>query len=415
MITPPHEPPYITVLRSKLGTTSEARAWKAVRELTRQPAPAGHARTALTLAGQFATKLTSPHTDKLLKLWPESTDPEIFAELVLAPAFVREGRTELTLTKVASAPGLRHLTALRSLRFERCRTLSDLSEVGELTGLTELDLSGCVSVADVAPLAALTALSSLDLQGCTLVSDLSPLLKLHELRALNLMQTSVASLDGIGAGMPLLENLDLHSCRALRDITPLSGLRRLTTLWLSGNPNLNGLTGLGHHPRLTSLGTPTCPLTDLDALSRLPALTELTVYKRNRLTSLKGLEEHPSISEVHLLETDRLKDFSALATMPALRELSLYQLHHLSDLTAFTGLAHLERLVMYQGRRLHSLGDIKLPALRSLNLYDCESLTDLGDMSGLPALSEVRIKGCPNLPATTATDLRSLGIEVHLS
>src|SRR6478752_1245256 len=197
MITQPHEPPYVTALRPKLATASEARAWKAVRELARHPAAAAQARTALTLAGRFAAKLTSPHTDKLLKLWPESADPEVFAELVLAPAFVREGRTELTLTKVASVPGLRHLTALRSLRFEGCRNLSDLSELAGLTGLTELDVSGCVSVADVGPLAGLAALSSLNLQGCSLVSDISPLMGLHELRALNLMETSTASLDGI--------------------------------------------------------------------------------------------------------------------------------------------------------------------------------------------------------------------------
>ncbi|MET8388866.1 hypothetical protein ABZV14_38380 [Streptosporangium canum] len=243
------------------------------------------------------------------------------------------------------------------------------------------------------------------------MSDISPLMGLRELRTLSLMETSTASLDGIAEGMPRLEDLNLQYCRALRDIEPLSGLRHLTALWLSGSPNVNGLDSLGHHPHLTSLGAPTCPLTDLRALSRLPSLTEIIVVKRNRLTSLDGLEGHPSIREIYLVETERLKDHSALAAMPVLRELSLHRLHHLADLSAFSGLAHLERLVIHQGRLLHSLGEIELPALRSLSLYDCESLTDLGDLSGLPALSKILIQGCPKLPATTAADLTARGIE----
>lgn len=44
---------------------------------------------------------------------------------------------------MTSLRGLRHLTMLRDLHIDRCKEITDLTEVGALTALTRPDLNGC--------------------------------------------------------------------------------------------------------------------------------------------------------------------------------------------------------------------------------------------------------------------------------
>lgn len=105
---------------------------------------------ALKLAAQLAP-VADLALDTLLRLWPTAGDPDGYAAALLAPAFRREGRTELTLKRVTSLSGLRHLTMLRTLTLDRCKEITDLAELGALTELRHLDLNGCAGVEDLTP------------------------------------------------------------------------------------------------------------------------------------------------------------------------------------------------------------------------------------------------------------------------
>lgn len=135
---------------------SPVQARKAIRELALLPDNG----EALELATLFA-RTAEYSSELLLRLWPTATDPDDFAEHLLAPAFVREGLTELRLRRMTSLRGLRHLTTLRTLQIDRCKEMTDLSDLGALTGmpdLTEVDLGYCFSVEDYGVLLGLPSL-----------------------------------------------------------------------------------------------------------------------------------------------------------------------------------------------------------------------------------------------------------------
>ncbi|MFD3485553.1 leucine-rich repeat domain-containing protein [Streptomyces sp. NPDC058665] len=432
----------LEALRALLATVKAPRARKAVRELLVRAAdaPPVDPAEAVALAARFAV-VGEPTTDTLLKLWPKVADPDGFAQLLLLPAYVRENRTDLKVSRTVPE-GLRHLApVLRTLRLDRCAGLGDLAPLAEFTRLTSLDLGGCSGVDDLGPLTGLTALESLSLHRCRKVKDIAPLLGLSALRRLDLSMTGVASVSGLGAALPHLESLSLQGCRGLRDVGPLSGLRRLATLDLgwTGIKDLSALTdvgavteldltscahlttlkgidampglrvlrmdklrrlrsldGLGHHPDVTELVLTECvQLQDLRAISGLPGLKTVELADCERLTSLAGVEALTSLDLLRVRDCVTLSDFSSLAGAPAPHRLFLTNVDGGPDLGFLPELPGLRVLLIDRFRTLRTLdGAPELRDLRILDVRRCPSLADFGRVGDLPELRRVQIFGC---------------------
>lgn len=430
--------PQLDSLRALLERAKPAQARKAVRELVTL-ADDGEA---LDLAVRFA-RIADYSSELLLRLWPTAADPDGFCEALLAPAFRREGRTELRLRRTASLRGLRHLTMLRGLHLDRLKEITDLTEVGALGELRDLDLNGCAGIEDLTPLGGLAELTRLNLHRCRAVADTTPLLTLGRLRELDLSMTKVRATPGFGAAFPALETLTLRGCRAFKDAGQLSGLRRLTHLdlgWtgirdltglrdvpavthldlrscgqlrdlrgidalsdlteltLDECPRLKSVDGFGVHPRLTKVGIHGCPeLADLSGLSTLTNLTRLYVRGSERLTSLRDIASLRLLKSVGVLDCPSLRDFSALGALPLLEGLSMVGLDQLRDLSPLGLVGHdrLADLSVTGCRNLRSFGDLSgLTALSSLWIHDLPSLTDLDGLGGLPALSKLTVLNC---------------------
>ncbi|MEU7899643.1 leucine-rich repeat domain-containing protein [Nonomuraea sp. NPDC049152] len=172
-ITP--EPPDLTAQRPLLASASPTRAWKDVRTLVLDGR-----NEALALAVEFAemAEMAEPSMDMLLALWFQAPSPDGFAERILAPAFVAEGRTSLQLRKRASVTGLRHLTMLRSLHLDHCKYLTDISELAALEHLS-------VAFTNLRTLGEpenLPALGTLRLYGCPSLTDLGTVMDLPSLK-----------------------------------------------------------------------------------------------------------------------------------------------------------------------------------------------------------------------------------------
>ncbi|GAA3238761.1 leucine-rich repeat domain-containing protein [Nonomuraea helvata] len=469
----PSTAPNLAALRALLPRATPTRAWRAIRELA-IVAPTV-SRPALELAAEFA-EIASPPTERLLKFWPTTPDPDGFAEFLLAPAFVREGRTELQLKGSSLTPGLRHLSNLRKVDLRGHVFYEDIAELAGLTHLTQLELSSAALVTDFSPLAALTRLESLHLLN-TRISDLTPLLGMRRLRWLDLSRTEVTRLDGFADAFPLLSHLDLSHCRSLSDVSPLSGLPQLQSLDLSytkvstltglrdldalqelvvGSPDtpitsIDGIDALpslktlcltqctgsemlntgGPYHRLTNLRLPSAPLPDLSFVHRFPDLAEISIHDDHARPSLKGLAGHPSIAEVTLSGVTEPRDLSALAGLPALRTLHLVMLR-VRDLGLLADLHRLDELDLYHLDRLSTLEGI--PAVRSLTLWNCRELADLSalddrleklDILGCGSLADprrvARLGGLKelhlDLPLTSLADLHGLDAltELHLN
>ncbi|MFC8826301.1 leucine-rich repeat domain-containing protein [Streptomyces sp. NPDC057137] len=405
-------------LRELLATVKAPRARKAVRDLLVRGAgaPAVDPAQALALAARFAA-VGEPSTDLLLKMWPKVADPDGFAEQLLVPAYARENRTDLKVSKVLPA-GLRHLApVLRALHLDRCTGLTDLTPLAEYTRLISLDLGGCSGVDDLAPLTALTALESLRLHRCRKVKDIGPLLKLRALRRLDLSMTGVASVSGLGAALPDLESLSLQGCRGLRDIRPLSGLRRLATLDLgwTGIKDLSALTDVG---AVTELDLTSCThLTTLKGIDAMPRLRVLRMDKVRRLRSLDGLGHHPDVTELILTECDQLTDLRAISGLPGLGTLELALCERL---TSVAGVEALTRLELLRVRDCMALSDFMslagAPAPRRLFLTNVAGGSDLGFLPDLPGVRMLlldripalrTLDGAPDLPDLRFLDVRN--------
>ncbi|SEG14754.1 Leucine-rich repeat (LRR) protein [Nonomuraea solani] len=416
--------PDLAALRALLPKATPARAWRAIRELA-IVAPTV-SRPALELAAEFAG-IALPPTERLLKFWPATPDPAGFAEFLLAPAFVREERTELRISERSLTPGLRHLSTLRKVDLRGRAFYDDIAELAGLTGLIELRLDQARLVTDFSPLAALTRLEYLDLSG-TRISDLAPLAGMRKLMTLDLSHCRSLSDVRPLSGLPRLRNLDLGhtgvtALTGLRDLdaleeltagssaTPLTSidgidaLPALRTLSLEPNGDTEALNGGGPYHHLTALGLPRVPLPDLRFVSRFPALTTIRIGDEHEPTSLEGLAGHPSIAEVQLWGTDRLHDLSEL---PALRRLGLGMLR-IRDLAPLTEL-RLDELDLDHLNRLTTLTGI--PGVRSLRIWNCPELADLGALDD--RLEKLDLLGCPLLEdPRRLTGLRGLK-ELHL-
>lgn len=429
-------------LRELLATVKAPQARKVVRELLVRGdgAPAIDPTEAVALAARFAT-VGQPSSDALLKIWGKVADPDGFAESLLVPAYVRENRTDLKVSKTVPE-GLRHLRPLlRTLHLDRCAGLTDLTPLADFEQLISLDLGGCSGVDDLTPLAGLTGLERLRLHRCRKVKDIAPLLKLRALRHLDLSMTGVASVSGLGAALPALEDLSLQGCRGLRDLHPLGGLRRLTTLDLgwTGIKDLSALTdvgavteldltscahlttlkgidamprlrvlrmdkvrrlrsldGLGHHPDVTELVLTECAqLGDLRAIAGLPGLESLTLADCERLTSVAGVETLTALNLLRVRDCTALSDFSSLAGAPAPRRLFLTNIDGGSDLGFLPRMPGLRVLLIDRFHTLRTLDCAPdLPDLRTLDVRHCPSLADLGRVGELPELRRVQIFEC---------------------
>ncbi|MFC8074401.1 leucine-rich repeat domain-containing protein [Streptomyces sp. NPDC057307] len=405
-------------LRGLLATAKAPRARKAVRELLVRGAgaPDVDPAQALALAARFAA-VGEPSTDVLLKMWPKVADPDGFAEQLLVPAYARENRTDLKVSKILPA-GLRHLApVLRALQLDRCTGLTDLTPLAEYTQLNSLDLGGCSGVDDLTPLTALTALESLRLHRCRKVKDIGPLLKLRALRRLDLSMTGVASVSGLGAALPDLESLSLQGCRGLRDIRPLGGLRRLAALDLgwTGIKDLSALTDVG---AVTELDLTSCThLTTLKGIDAMPRLRVLRMDKVRRLRSLDGLGHHPDVTELILTECDELTDLRAIAGLPGLGTLELARCERL---TSVAGVEALTRLDLLRVRDCMALSDFTslagAPAPRRLFLTNVAGGSDLGFLPELPGVrmllldripALLTLDGAPDLPDLRFLDVRN--------
>lgn len=407
----------LDTLRDLLAVAKAPQARKAVRELLVRPAdaPPLDPAEAVALAARFAV-VGQPTTDALLKLWPKVADPDGFAELLLVPAYTRENRTDLKVSK-AVPEGLRHLAPLlRTLHLDRCAGLTDLALLAGFTRLTSLDLGGCSGLGDLAPLAGLTALESLRLHRCREVKDIAPLLKLRALRRLDLSMTGIASVSGLGAALPDLETLSLQGCRGLRDIRPLSGLRRLATLDLgwTGIKDLSALTDVG---AVTELDLTSCAhLTTLKGIGAMPRLRVLRMDKLRRLRSLDGLGHHPDVTELVLTDCVELGDLTAIGGLPGLESLELTGCERL---TSVTGVEALPGLILLRVRDCTALGDFSSLAgsatPRRLFLTNVDGGPDLGFLPELPGLQVLLIDqfrtlrtlgGAPALPGLSVLDVR---------
>jgi hypothetical protein len=274
---------------------------------------------------------------------------------------------------------LGELKSLTHLNLSSCGSLTDISALGELKSLTHLNLSSCGSLTDISALGGLKSLTSLHLSRCESLTDLSVLAKLKNLTALDMHGCkSLTDISALG-GLKSLTNLELSSCRSLTDISALGGLKSLTSLHLSRCESLTDVSVLAKLKNLTALDFKACePLTDVSVLAGLKNLTSLNLSRSKSLTDISALGGLKSLTSLHLSRCESLTDLSGLGELKNLTRLYLQGCGGLRILNPLYSLCHLEVLNIEGCLRIDSVAPLReIPALRNVVGFNPDLTSEL--------------------------------------
>jgi len=145
------------------------------------------------------------------------------------------------------------------------------------------------------------------------------------------------------------------------------------------------------------------PLTSIDVLSGLPALTALDLEGCHDVTELGVLATLTNLRELSLKQC-QIYDLK-LAAIGNLPSLEVLHLAH-CPVKKLDPLAKLSRLTTLGLGHCKSLTDLKgianLSGLENLDLFDCPKITDVGALAGLTGLKRLSLRNCASVRTVDA-------------
>ncbi|HEX3172897.1 MAG TPA: NACHT domain-containing protein [Solirubrobacterales bacterium] len=255
---------------------------------------------------------------------------------------------------------------LRRLEITACDALETLSLDG-LDSLETLQLAGNSMLVDLPGVDELPKLRECGLAVCPNLSEMLRLPTSVEKVSLRKLPFSELGLveDCVG-----LTSLALIRCEHLSDIDRLADLGRLRTLTLNYCPQLH----------------------DLFSISRLRNLDSLKI-REHFLQDLSAYHLPDGLSELALTDCP-LTSLDALTRLTGLRELDLTDCVEVTDCTPLSDLANLQALSL-AGSKVDSLRFVEsLQRLEHLDLEGCSRITSLRPLEKLPNLTWLDMRGC---------------------
>jgi len=306
------------------------------------------------------------------------------------------------LPGLTSLSGLEQLTAVGELVIENCDALTDLTGLGTAHGLEgRLRIAGnarlanfsgaklrYTSHADIADNPALTTLIGLPMN-----AGAPPAVRLARLPGL-------ANLNDLAPATSL--ELTIEACDKLQDLTGLTGLRR-GALRLTNNAalvNLQGLTGLTQLRELSLVRNP--KLVSLDGLPSLSELGGLHLEHNPALSDLGALRRVVRMApraDVRVIDNDAL---STLDDLPPLTELCTLIIQGNARLKQLSGL---ETLTTLSGKEIRVDNPVfwRSPTTMwvqpTIRILDNPALTSLRKLSAITSTGIVlEVRGNSRLP-----------------
>ena len=195
-----------------------------------------------------------------------------------------------------------------------------------------------------------------------------------------LRHITAEEVENLVALCPDLEELILDYCY-MDDYEPLGGLVKLKTLRLR-RCNENGKGN---------------PVTDIGWVANLTSLTNLQLG-HNSISDLRPLANLKKLTKLNLSYNDlEDADLDALSDLTALQELSLYGLSKITDVAPLASLTKLTFLHLGYNKKLNNVKILtSLPKLTSLRVNKT-NISDVSYFKNFKALKQLDISGCPIL------------------
>ncbi|CAB4381715.1 unnamed protein product [Rhizophagus irregularis] len=190
---------------------------------------------------------------------------------------------------------------LTSLEISNCTQLNKV-DLSEHSKLTSLSVTGCPKLTTF--ICSSNGLISLEISGCHQLNNITDLSEFTKLKSLYLKgYRNIATLNCSSSSK--LDNLSVIDCPKLTTLN--YSTNGLTSLEISGCPQLKSVTSLSNAPKLTSLSMIDCPnITKLDCSSS----EKLTELKVSDLTELKCSNTSIEILSVNLCPDIKILDCS---------------------------------------------------------------------------------------------------------
>lgn len=311
------------------------------------------------------------------------------------------------LEEVSTLDGLRDLTVFmgRMIDFSPLGRLKNLEciELSRTPGLAELDwIAQCANLKEVhldssgdslsaSPIADLPKLEKLGLARFR-AKKLPNFALIEHLEDLTIRESDLADVSAF-AGLKNLRSLalrDLGSCRELNSLTELPKLQDLT---ISGMPRLKSLPDFRGLSKLRSLHIARC-----GALAHVPMELPPKLEKLN-LQSL-GLHEIPrldglnSLKSLNLSNIGNVKTTPSLAGSPNIESISLSGFEYNIDLSILESLKSLRRIFLSFCRQVSNFEEISnIESLQEIAIFNCPSIVDLSPLLGNKSLERIYLLG----------------------
>ncbi len=293
---------------------------------------------ALPLLARFGKDSRKSVVKELLRAWPKF-DPEEYARTVLKDYPLNDDWFEIRDRQLI--PSLCHLSSLKRLALNLdsvdlsfVRNLPQLQHLSAwdpngLDLLTESQLrslhQGLLKITDrdplsLSPLRHIPTLTRVMIHGRRVI-DIPVLARLPVLKHLGLWELSCV--DDLRGLRPLgsLETIQVGGMPDLRDVEPLRFLEHPTSVFVSGCPALEDLSGITSWAQtLQSLGIRTCPAVDLGTLPELPEVTQLSLWECDQF-DLTPVTRLPRLTRVYI--NGEVPPLHSLRGAPALNDLTI--------------------------------------------------------------------------------------------
>ncbi|MEC7984250.1 MAG: leucine-rich repeat domain-containing protein, partial [Myxococcota bacterium] len=361
-----------------------------------------------------------------------------------------------TLPSFVDLAPIQRLSNLSSLRIEGCTSVSDVSPIGGLAALSSLVMNDCpahksVSLFDLprlkdvvlndtieeisyqnlpsltefsvsrlpnlkhVSLANMSGLQELRILDCPNLTRLQADDTCDQIQSIYVSACPSLSIDSVLSRQKNIRKLVLSSLESISEVPILKNGEQLTDLSLLC-PNLRDLRGLSAYPNLTNLGLSGSAVQDLSPIAGLKNLQELSLNDCSQIKDISPLGGLPKLdNRLYLHGCTGLKEISlshspiesislddcvekiSLHHCPNIQRLMLNRLPNLSSVS-LSHLDALEQIDLRKTPRLLALTDFSsLPKLTTILLRECSALRDISGIQHLSTLSELDIKGCPEL------------------
>jgi hypothetical protein len=299
------------------------------------------------------------------------------------------GNINIRFTQLVTLEGLENITSVETISVWDNDLLVSLDAFENVTALESLFLDENPNLTSINSLQNLISINGINIQYCYSLEDISVFSNISSVNYISIEYTAITDLNALSNLSSVTGNFTLDSNQNLTSITGLQNLTSVTgRLIISANnslPSFDGFQSLQTTGSLEIIGN--------DAIQNLSGFESLTTITNYSGGTIKGL----SISF-----NDNLMNINALSNLTSVGDISIFLNDRLTTLNGLEGITTINVGDVYiaANPQLNSINGLSnlTSIIDNLTIQDCDSLTSINSLSNLNSIGgDLTIRGNTNL------------------